>query len=90
MVNFYFRIQLIEKKRRDRINSCLTELRRLVPAAVDKQVILSCSKLPILVVQTIYIMIFFIGFDKIRESRDTSTDSGALEERSKPCQTRDR
>ncbi|XP_031555280.1 hairy/enhancer-of-split related with YRPW motif protein 1-like [Actinia tenebrosa] len=28
---------LIEKKRRDRINSCLTELRRLVPAAVDKQ-----------------------------------------------------
>ncbi|XP_020913040.1 hairy/enhancer-of-split related with YRPW motif protein 1 [Exaiptasia diaphana] len=28
---------LIEKKRRDRINRCLTELRRLVPAAVDKQ-----------------------------------------------------
>lgn len=28
---------LIEKRRRDRINSCLVELRRLVPAAVEKQ-----------------------------------------------------
>ena len=31
-------LQLIEKRRRDRINSCLVELRRLVPAAVEKQV----------------------------------------------------
>lgn len=30
--------QIIEKRRRDRINNCLVELRRLVPAAFEKQV----------------------------------------------------
>ena len=34
---FYF-VQLIEKRRRDRINSCLVQLRKLVPAAFEKQV----------------------------------------------------
>ena len=29
---------MIEKRRRDRINSCLAELKLLVPAAVEKQV----------------------------------------------------
>jgi len=31
-------LQIIEKRRRDRINNCLVELRRLVPAAFEKQV----------------------------------------------------
>lgn len=31
-------LQVIEKRRRDRINHSLTELRRLVPAAFEKQV----------------------------------------------------
>lgn len=31
-------IQIIEKRRRDRINTCLMELRRLVPQAFEKQV----------------------------------------------------
>ena len=30
--------QVIEKRRRDRINNCLMELRRLVPQAFEKQV----------------------------------------------------
>lgn len=30
--------QIIEKRRRDRINSSLSELRRLVPSAFEKQV----------------------------------------------------
>jgi len=30
--------QVIEKRRRDRINNSLSELRRLVPAAFEKQV----------------------------------------------------
>lgn len=30
--------QIIEKRRRDRINSSLSELRRLVPTAFEKQV----------------------------------------------------
>lgn len=29
--------QIIEKRRRDRINNCLAELKRLVPAAFEKQ-----------------------------------------------------
>lgn len=32
-------LQIIEKRRRDRINNSLSELRRLVPAAFEKQVI---------------------------------------------------
>lgn len=35
---FLFSLQIIEKRRRDRINNCLVELRRLVPAAFEKQV----------------------------------------------------
>lgn len=35
-------IQVIEKRRRDRINNSLSELRRLVPSASEKQ---GCSKL---------------------------------------------
>ena len=31
-------LQIIEKRRRDRINTCLMELRRLVPQAFEKQV----------------------------------------------------
>lgn len=30
--------QIIEKRRRDRINNSLSELRRLVPSAFEKQV----------------------------------------------------
>jgi len=33
-----FLSQIIEKRRRDRINSSLSELRRLVPTAFEKQV----------------------------------------------------
>lgn len=33
--------QIIEKRRRDRINSSLSELRRLVPTAFEKQVCVS-------------------------------------------------
>ena len=32
-----FTWQIIEKRRRDRINTSLTELRRLVPSAFEKQ-----------------------------------------------------
>lgn len=32
------RLQIIEKRRRDRINNSLSELRRLVPSAFEKQV----------------------------------------------------
>ena len=35
---FLFLFQIIEKRRRDRINSSLSELRRLVPTAFEKQV----------------------------------------------------
>lgn len=31
-------LQIIEKRRRDRINNSLSELRRLVPSAFEKQV----------------------------------------------------
>lgn len=34
-------LQIIEKRRRDRINSSLSELRRLVPTAFEKQVSVS-------------------------------------------------
>ena len=33
----YFFLQVIEKRRRDRINTSLAELRRLVPSAFEKQ-----------------------------------------------------
>lgn len=33
-----FVVQIIEKRRRDRINHSLSELRRLVPSAFEKQV----------------------------------------------------
>lgn len=35
---FFFLMQIIEKRRRDRINHSLSELRRLVPSAFEKQV----------------------------------------------------
>ncbi len=35
---FCFLCQIIEKRRRDRINNSLLELRRLVPTAFEKQV----------------------------------------------------
>lgn len=35
-LNYY--LQIVEKRRRDRINSSLSELRRLVPSALEKQV----------------------------------------------------
>lgn len=35
---FFLHTQVIEKRRRDRINNCLMELRRLVPQAFEKQV----------------------------------------------------
>ena len=38
MPRSYSPSQIIEKRRRDRINNCLVELRRLVPAAFEKQV----------------------------------------------------
>lgn len=34
----FFHQQIIEKRRRDRINNSLSELRRLVPSAFEKQV----------------------------------------------------
>lgn len=37
-VCFFFLMQIIEKRRRDRINHSLSELRRLVPSAFEKQV----------------------------------------------------
>lgn len=37
-LHFFSDLQIIEKRRRDRINNCLVELRRLVPAAFEKQV----------------------------------------------------
>lgn len=38
LVVFVFLCQIIEKRRRDRINNSLLELRRLVPTALEKQV----------------------------------------------------
>lgn len=37
-MSLVFLPQIIEKRRRDRINSSLSELRRLVPTAFEKQV----------------------------------------------------
>ena len=47
----YFFLQIIEKRRRDRINNCLVELRRLVPAAFEKQVCLLLTHVVKLVLQ---------------------------------------
>lgn len=46
LVKIIFYQQQIEKKRRDRINSSLAELRQLVPAALRKQVSLFNKMLP--------------------------------------------
>lgn len=35
--NLHFLLKVIEKRRRDRINNSLSELRRLVPTAFEKQ-----------------------------------------------------
>lgn len=47
-------MQIIEKRRRDRINNSLTELRRLVPSAFEKQV-------QIQLIAVIYIYIYVLG-----------------------------
>lgn len=38
LINNFSLEQIIEKRRRDRINTSLSELRRLVPSAFEKQV----------------------------------------------------
>lgn len=39
-------LQIIEKRRRDRINNSLSELRRLVPSAFEKQVMEKVGRAP--------------------------------------------
>lgn len=48
MLKIIFYRQQIEKKRRDRINSSLAELRQLVPAALQKQVSDSTLKISLM------------------------------------------
>ena len=55
--------QFIEKRRRDRINCSLTELRRLVPAAFEKQV---CMILSIIFMRNIYTDIYL--FEQLQKN----------------------
>lgn len=82
-------LQIIEKRRRDRINHSLSELRRLVPSAFEKQVKHSFelprifftirqwnSHLYVIVLLIKVLLIFPAGLIKVRESRDSADDSG--------------
>lgn len=91
--------QIIEKRRRDRINNSLSELRRLVPSAFEKQVRgggknprtkspinqIQCEYLRLILTHFVFpsLSVHSEGLSQAGESRDSANDRGPSEDASR-------